>query len=184
MFESKLKEARAYLAGPMDRVADGGVGWRVRLQEELQDLGVTWLDPTHKPIDAGCEDLENRQRRAELKKRGQYEEIAKHVRELRYVDLRMVDVSDFLVVHVDVTVHMCGTYRELFLANDQRKPIVIHIEGGFQKCPDWLFGEVPWQMMFPTWPDLYQYLRDVAFGFDDETFGRWVLFDYDRCRSF
>ena len=38
---SKLKGMRTYLAGAMDRVPDGGTGWRNRITPMLKSLGVT-----------------------------------------------------------------------------------------------------------------------------------------------
>jgi len=57
-----------YLCGAMDRVTDGGVGWRQDLIQSLKDLKILWLDPTRKPIDIGVEDLENRALRHKAKR--------------------------------------------------------------------------------------------------------------------
>ena len=45
----KLGGMRTYLAGAMDRVDDGGVGWRNEITPELEALGVTVLNPCDKP---------------------------------------------------------------------------------------------------------------------------------------
>ena len=57
---NRLALNRGYLCGAMDRVLDGGVGWRQDLKNSLKELKILWLDPTRKPIDIGIEDLENR----------------------------------------------------------------------------------------------------------------------------
>src|SRR5215471_7003548 len=48
-----LRDARVYLSGPMDFVASREVekkfGWRNRVSEFLQELGVTVFDPWFKP---------------------------------------------------------------------------------------------------------------------------------------
>ena len=56
----RLAGMRTYLAGAMDRVADGGVGWRNRISPLLKAMGVTVLNPCDKPVEVGIEDSETR----------------------------------------------------------------------------------------------------------------------------
>ena len=42
---NRLALNRGYLCGAMDRVTDGGVGWRQDLIDSLKDLKILWLDP-------------------------------------------------------------------------------------------------------------------------------------------
>jgi hypothetical protein len=56
----KLTGMRTYLAGAMDRVADGGVGWRNRISPILKSMGVTVLNPCDKPVEVGLEDESTR----------------------------------------------------------------------------------------------------------------------------
>jgi len=175
---SKLTQARCYLAGAMDRVKDGGVGWRLDIQSTLDDLGIHWLDPCRKPIDIGLEDEESRRLRHAAKMRGDFDYVAKEMRTIRCVDLRMTDVADIVILNLDIDVHACGTYEELFWTNRQKKPILVHVEQGKQNAPDWLFGTIPHQHIFSTWDELADYVRRVASGEVDETFGRWYFFDW------
>lgn len=180
---NRLQHTRGYLCGAMDRVVDGGETWRVALQNELADLGVYWLDPTHKPIMIGVEDHETRDKLNSLKMQGRYDELPALVSPIRAVDLRMVDISDFLVVNLDIAVHAAGTYEELFLANREKKPIVVRVEQGKANTPNWLFATLPHQMIFSTWDEVFLYLRSVASGEDDRTFNRWRFFDFNLCRK-
>lgn len=168
----------------MDRVADGGEEWRIALQKKLCDLGIFWLDPTHKPIDIGIEDADNRARVERLKELGRYEEAGDAYKSVRHVDLRMVDISDFLIVNIDLDVHACGTYEESFLANRQKKPVIIRMEQGKAHTPNWLLATLPHQMIFSTWGEVAGYLRHVATAEDVDTFGRWAFFDFSMCRRF
>ncbi len=43
---NRLALKRGHLCGAMDRVTDGGVGWRQDLIQSLQGLRISWLDPT------------------------------------------------------------------------------------------------------------------------------------------
>jgi hypothetical protein len=168
----------------MDRVADGGEQWRIGLQRELSDLGVFWLDPTHKPIDIGIEDAKMREEIAGLKELGFFTEAAAPIKVIRAVDLRMVDISDFLVVNIDLDAHACGTYEELFLANRQKKPVIVRVEQGKRNTPNWLLATLPHEMIFSTWKEVRGYLRHVAMDATIQHFNRWMFFDFSMCRRF
>jgi len=107
---NRLALNRGYLCGAMDRVIDGGIGWRQDLIDSLSDLNILWLDPCRKPIDIGVEDLENRELRHKAKRSGDFEFVRNQMKQIRPVDLRMVDVADFLIVNIDLQVHATGTY--------------------------------------------------------------------------
>jgi hypothetical protein len=164
----------------MDRVPDGGVGWRRTIGEWLRRHGVITLDPTDKPTAIGNETPDDRMKRHVAKQAGEFDKIAKEMKVIRCVDLRMVDLSDFLIVNLDLEIHACGTYEELFWANRCKKPIIIHIEQGKETCPDWLLGTIPHQHIFSAWFHVHDYLRQVDSGELDLTNERrWYFFDYD-----
>ena len=176
---NRLCNTRAYLCGAMDRVADGGEEWRSRLRRDLQHLEINWLDPTNKPIDIGKEDKESRKIRNQAKKDGDWALVASEMKPIRCVDLRMVDVCDFVVVYIDISVHACGTYEEVFLANRQKKPVLFVIEQGKEQTPNWLLAAFPGDYFFSSWDDLCDYLEMVA---HDQTYadtkGRWYFFNW------
>ena len=176
---NRLRNTRCYLCGAMDRVRDGGVGWRREIRATLGHLGVNWLDPCCKPIDIGVEDAENRSERKLYKKQGLWDKVTKLMKPVRCVDLRMVDVCDFLVVYIDVKSHACGTYEEVFLANRQKKPIFVMVEGGKENIPDWLCAALPHEYFHDSWESLFEHIErvdhDPAF---EDTHGRWYFFNW------
>lgn len=176
---NRLRYTRCYLCGAMDRAADDGVGWRRAIRNTMAGRGILWLDPTRKPIDIGVEDDASRQRRRKAKAEGNLQAVVNEMKPIRRVDLRMVDVSDFLVVNLDMDVHACGTYEEIFWGNRQKKPILVHVEQGLRYVPDWMFGTLPLEYFFNTWEDLHKYLymvdSDKNWKCDD---GRWYFFDW------
>jgi nucleoside 2-deoxyribosyltransferase len=95
---------------------------------------------------------------------------------IRAVDLRLVDMSDFLIVNLDINTHPCGTLEEIFWANRQKKPIIIHMEQGKNQTPDWLFGTIPHQMFFSTWDEIKQYLVHIDTSENIDTHKRWYFF--------
>ena len=167
---------RCYLSGAMDRVPDGGIGWRQKISVYLNARNVVVLDPSDKPINIGIEDLENREVRKKAKEAGDYNAIATDMRLIRNTDLRMVDISDFMIVNLDLEVHPCGTYEELFLANRQMKPILVRVEQGKMATPDWLLGAIPHNNIFGEWEDLTDYLDGINSG-EIEPKKRWLFFD-------
>jgi len=175
---NKLWGARTYLAGPMDRVDDNGVGWRREITPFLESIGIVVLDPTNKPIDVGSEDIESRNYRNTLKQNNKYDELASHMRMLRVVDLRMVDISDFLIVYINPNIHLCGSFEELFWSNRQKRPILCMIEGTKSNTPDWLIGTLPNEHLFNNWEDIKQYISNINSGDDIRHFKRWMFFDY------
>jgi nucleoside 2-deoxyribosyltransferase len=175
---NRLACTRAYLAGPIDRAPDGGVGWRQRLKEELADLQILWLDPTCKPTSAAPETPEIRAQWEALRQVGDYQTLGRQLRQIRCVDLRLVDVADYLIVHLDQTISICGTMEEIAWANRQKKPILVHMEQGKNAIPMWLFGMLPEQMMFSTWDDLTHYVRHIAHDQDIDPVKRWYFFNF------
>ncbi len=174
---NRLKNTRCYLCGAMGLAADNGVLWREEVGSMLKELGVTVLDPCDKPIDIGIEDIESKDRRAQFKKLGFWDELTKDMKTIRCVDLRMVDISDFLIVNVDLDTYTVGTWEEVTLANRQKKPIIVHVEQGKINCPDWLFGMLPHQLIFDTWHGVTEYLVGINCGRITETYKRWYFFD-------
>ena len=57
MRTNRLKNTMCYLCGPMDRVDDGGVGWRRYITPILKDVGIGVLDPSDKPTPFALEDV-------------------------------------------------------------------------------------------------------------------------------
>lgn len=180
MVKSKLFGSSCYLCGSMDRVPDGGVRWRNELTPILNKLGVIVLDPCDKPVQGeGIEDAEIRDVIKGHKSRGEYDVVKELVRPIRQSDMRMVDRSDFLVVHLDLEHYPCGTWEEIFWANRGKKPILIKMANGKATAPHWLFGCIPHEHIFSSWIDMLNYLKDVASGKDERTFKRWVFFDME-----
>lgn len=174
---NRLKNQRVYLAGAMDRVADRGNGWRDNITPFLEELGVIVFNPIKKPTVVGKEDEQTHKLKLKLKAEQNYNELSKLMKVIRSVDLRLVDISDFLIVNLDLDIHPCGTYEEIFWANRQKKPIIVHMVQGKQSAPDWLFGTIPHEMIFSSWDSVKEYLREINSHSEIETFNRWYFFN-------
>lgn len=173
----KLANQRVYLAGAMDRVADRGTGWRDSITPFLESLDIVVFNPIKKPSIIGMEDFETHKYKQKLKLESKYDELSQLMKVIRSVDLRLVDISDFLIVNLDLDIHPCGTYEEIFWANRQKKPILIHMVQGKQKAPDWLFGTIPHEMIFSSWDSIKEYLSHVDTSVKINNHKRWYFFD-------
>lgn len=181
---NKLINQRVYLAGAMDRVVDRGSTWRDNITPFLEGLQLVVFNPISKPTETGMEDQDSHTLKTKLKKQHRYDELAGVMKTIRSVDLRMVDISDFLVVHLDIQTHPCGTLEEIFWANRQKKPIIIHMEQGKEHAPDWLFGTIPHQMIFSTWEEIQNYLKHIAYDENIDTHNRWFFFNiYNNAKN-
>lgn len=174
-----LSKSRVYLAGPIDACPELGRAWRKDITPFLEELGIVVFDPCNKPTHLLNESAECVAHRRKLKNEGKFDEAAALVKEIRHVDLRMVDICDFLIVHLNNDVRTCGTWEELFLGNRERKPVLIHIEQGKENIPDWLLGTLPHQFFFSSWRELKDYLTEFNHGqkiLSPYEANRWLMF--------
>jgi hypothetical protein len=174
---NRLKNQRVYLAGAMDRVPDRGNGWRDNITPFLEEIGVVVFNPIKKPTILGQEDNETHKLKTQLKLQESYNELSSLMKTIRSVDLRLVDISDFLIVNLDLDVHPCGTYEEIFWANRQKKPIIIHMVQGKKNTPDWLFGTIPHMMIFSSWDEIKSYLNSIDTAANIDSHNRWYFFN-------
>jgi hypothetical protein len=96
---------------------------------------------------------------------------------VRNIDLRLVDIADFVIVHLDTTIYSFGTVEEIANANREKKPILVHVEQGKQYAPNWLFGMIPHEDIFSTWGELKTRVRTVATDAAFLDLSRWHFFN-------
>jgi hypothetical protein len=114
----------------------------------------------------------------EMMKHGLFHSVEAAMTDIRFVDLRMVDISDFILMYLDKDIHHCGTYEEFARANSQIKPIITVVKQGKQNAPTWLLGAMPHEMIFDSIADGIEYLKHVAHDRFMQSYGRWLFFDF------
>jgi len=178
---NKLRGSRAYLAGPIDYCDNDGVAWRRSIAKFLRSRGIVVLDPTEKPITQldkiPAEIGEEKRMTQALKDAGKFDEYRVTAKKIRSVDLRMTDIADFLIVYIDQSIPMCGTWEELFNANRQKKPIIVIIKDGPAGAPLWLHGTIHYKYIFDSLKSAKEYLVRIDTG-TEEMDGRWQLLDH------
>jgi nucleoside 2-deoxyribosyltransferase len=173
---NRLCGQRVYLAGAIDRVSDKGIGWRSEITPFLEEMGLVIFNPLKKPSEIGAENDATHKLKHDYRINGKFDELSDIMKEIRSVDLRLVDISDFLLVNLDLNTHPCGTYEEIFWANRQKKPIIIHMVQGKENAPDWLFGTIPHQMIFSNWDEVKNYLSHINKSEIINDYNRWCFF--------
>lgn len=173
---NNLKNTKTYLVGAMDRVPDGGISWRNKIIPIIENFGVKIINPCDKPIHGVKEDDETRWWIEYYKETEQYDKIKEKFAYIRNADLRCVDVSDFIIAHIDLNVHACGSYEEIVTANRQKKPVLIWCEQGKSKAPNWLFFMLPHEHIFNSYEDLINYLDFIDKHTKIQDLKRWIFF--------
>lgn len=163
---SILDEALICLVGPIDHLPDDGVGFRQEIKHKIIEAGlkVRFFDPTNKPV-GGFKEIGHEKNYAfNLRAEGRFKELKAFVHAFRRQDLRAVHVSDIVVAYVDPDVHMCGSYNEILVAEQEDKPRLAVIKGGVRRCPLWLFDVFGPSDMFDDINSLVARLTDIDSG--------------------
>ncbi len=157
--ENVLSKARVYLSGPMDFVASRAEekrkGWRNRVNQFLTKQDTIVYDPWNKPSVVGMKHYGKEDEFSTNKRKDwSYEDSADGDRiraglcdefwSTLHIDLRMTDVSDFLVAYCPTNIYSVGTVHEIVTARRQNKPV--------------LFVSPP--IEFPILDELEKYLDD------------------------
>jgi nucleoside 2-deoxyribosyltransferase len=176
----KLAGCVIYEAGPIDASLDGGVSWRRELTPELQKMGCIILDPTDKPTDDFKEDENIHKHFAKLKSEGKYKQLHDEGRQIRNFDLRCCDKADIIIAFIDTSITMCGTYEEIFNANQSKKPVLIFCKQGKEKIPNWIYWTVNVDHVFNDIDELVNFLIGIDIGLIQPNGDYFKFFDWKK----
>lgn len=180
---NRLSGQICYLAGFIDDNPIEARGWRKDMQLFLNNLGIGVFDPCDKAIlnVKVSEDEEFVKNTNVLKQEGQYDLASKRMQEIVRLDLKMVDLSSFLILNIDRNYHMCGSYSEFTYACMQRKPVFIYCKQGIDKISNWIWGLGDHEYFYDDWDKLKQHIERIALGNNpDDLNSKWRWFDYDK----
>ncbi len=165
---NELEGLKIFLSGGIDRVPDDGIQWREEIKQKCETIKLPFifLDPTDKPDGLGCEvGLEKYKIKNHLNN-GNWEEASEWSRNVRHIDLRMIDKTDLYIVYIDLDSHLCGTYNELFEAENQQKPLFAIMKSPYTKkdFPGWLVSIFREEEVFNSVDECVDYLNKINNG--------------------
>lgn len=168
-----LNKTTCTVIGPM-QYADGR-SIRSYLTEELGKHGITVYDHYHKPFVQSVDEDENI--RAQFKvwlENEQYDKLADQ-KNIRTFDLKLIDISDFIIVMFDPTVLTVGTWEEFFWANRLKKPIFFVNTKGKKTTPYWIFWTIPHKYIYSSVEEMLQVIDEINSGKHPLDNDRWKL---------
>lgn len=164
-----LKGKRAYLSGPIENDVNPNHNWRDEPKRIMRDdLGVDLFDPFEDPKQQWTKQLN------EARDKCDYETMHNIAKNFVRKDLCMVDRSDFLVAQVPYKAPTTGTHHEIINSVNAKKPTILVCPQGKQYASLWYFGFIPHEMIFGSWQEAFNYLKEVDQG-KHMTEKRWAF---------
>jgi len=169
-----LHKTRTYLIGAMQY--SNGRSWREDIAPELKSMGITVFNPYDKPfVDDTPEDEDTRKMLHDKLEEGDFDFVADRMKPIRNYDLRLCDLSDFLVAHIKPSVASWGSAEELVTCCRAKKPVFISIEGGKKMCPLWLLAMFPHKYIYNNVDEILDMLKRIDSGEKPIDGDKWKL---------
>lgn len=138
-----LKKTRCYLAGNIEYSSDSK-NWRKTVKQELEKIKIKVFSPLDITFEDQCKETDiTKEFLIQKRHFGEKEDldyVSKYMQSIVRKDLRMVDLSDFVIFKLEIDKPTFGTMHELVICSSQKKPIFIILDK--KKCPLWLYGIV------------------------------------------
>ena len=172
-----LYKTRVYCAGSMQYAIDGR-GWRDKIKTELKNTGIQFFDPYHRPfIHDTAEDESSRAEMLHWMETEQYDLVTQRMKEVRRFDLRLVDISDWIICVISTKVPSWGTAEELSLAVKQEKPVFVIIDDavGKKHTPLWIMSMVDHKYIYDSVDDAIKTIKSIDDGVVKLNSNKWKL---------
>lgn len=159
----------------MENHAEGDE-WRNDVRRQLADTGIIFFSPYERPFindipeDAQARDELNQGMRTEA-----WDFVADRMTKIRAHDLRLVDISDFIIARIDPKVVTYGTIEEITTAVREKKPIFLCVVGGKEKTPLWLMGMFPHRYIYDDLDTVVEVVRAIDSEHIRLSSDRWKL---------
>lgn len=158
-----LKNSTCYLVGPIE-YDDNCADWRNNITKLLKTINVKCFDPNKDHfINQPTETQDDRNLLKSQRNRNEWDAISKYMKRVISRDLRMVDLSTFVIGKIDSKVPTYGTIHEIVIASLQKKPILIYTDNK-KKFPLWLAGILNMDLVFESWDEIFDYLKKINSG--------------------
>ena len=169
-----LFRTKATVIGAMQYGTDGR-SIRAEMVERLGKYGIVVYDHYNKPfIESVREDEDRRDHMKSLLDNGEYDKLSE-LRNIRTLDLKLIDVSDFIVFVFDPKTPTCGSWEEFFLANRAKRPIFFINTSGKKTTPFWVFWTIPHKYIYESVDEFYKVVDEICTGKRVIDNDRWKL---------
>ena len=179
MPQNLLRGTRCYLVGHMQYAE--GQSWRDWIQPKLENIGITVFNPYKnnyvENIDEGTHTRDIMLKELE---EGKYDVVTEKMKTIRSYDLALVDKSDFIISFIIPKIASWGSQEEITLANRQKKPLFMAVEGGKQEASLWHFAQVPHEYIFGSVEDIFGEIEKIDKGEKYPDSSRWRLLLKDK----
>jgi len=169
-----LKNTKVYLAGNME-YTDDSANWRKDVTDKLEKLNIKVLSPLDTMFmfqnDEGDED---RKMLKSARENEDYEYVHNYMKGVVQKDLRLIDLSDYIIVNLEIYKPTFGTMHEIVVADQQKKPIFLVVNNK-QHTPLWLLGLLKPQYIYNNIDDAIEMIRKIDSGEKQIDLRRWRL---------
>ncbi len=162
MNEGLLTGSLTYLVGGIENAKDC-YSWRIEVAKKLNNYGVKVLDPNNDHfVNLPTENDEDRNTLKLARLAGDWGYVHEYMAKVISRDVRMVDLSTFLIAHIDPEIPTWGSVHELVIATQQNKAVLVHTSNK-KNFPLWMAGLLKMDLVFDNWDDLIEYIRKIHF---------------------
>lgn len=108
----------------------------------------------------------------------QYDKVTE-LRNIRTFDLKLIDISDFIIFVYSSESKTCGSYEEFFEANRSKKPIFFVNLSHKKTTPAWILWTIPHRYIYSSMEELYKTIEEINNGSKSIDSERWKLLKQD-----
>ena len=149
--------------------------WRQNVTDKLTIIGIKVLSPTKKTFAIQTHETDDdRENMNEWREYGDLQRVHDYMVPVIEKDLRLVDISDFLIVNMEVTKPTFGTMHELVVANQQKKPIFFAC-GDRKMSPHWITGLIKPRYIYNNLDEVVDTLYKINKGEIEIDSNRWRI---------
>jgi hypothetical protein len=171
-----LYRCRTTVIGNMEFGNDRSMEIRKDLRKFLEiTFGCIFFDHYNKPFINSMEETpQYSEHLNELRNAGNLNAVHEFGKQHRLDDLRIIDLVDFVIVHINPKIPTFGTIEELATANRMKKPIYILFDCKPEETPFWLTWMINPKYFYYDLLELKEELRKINSGENIDN-DRWHL---------
>jgi len=169
-----LKNTKVYLAGNMEYTNDA-TNWRSYVAKELEKLEIKVLSPLDTMFMFQNNEADEDRKKLKLARENEdYEYVHNYMRGVVQKDLRLIDLSDYIIVNLEIQKPTFGTMHEIVIADQQKKPIFL-IVNNKKQTPLWLMGLLQPHYIYNTIDEALEMIKKIDSGIKPIDLRRWRL---------